>query len=185
MEGKTKRLIAQASQNENDDIREGDFGDQIGCELNCRSYFYNSWTKLYWFNDDEVKEKIADFMEKAVGNGNIGYSQDRRSTLLDALNTNGFKVDEIDTVVECDCSSLVYCAIVYATGIVYKTEDGTEKIPTCAIFNDYFERVLADKVTYKEITEDDSLHDTDESLNRGDILLKITESGSNHIAVFI
>lgn len=177
-------LMAHATEDETDGSYGGLSGNQTGFELHCRTWRDWPWTHVYRAVDPEVAEKIAFFMEKAVTNGFIGYdsNSNARDTLFKKLLTNGFKVDEVNDAVECDCSSLVYSALYPNTLRDFVLPDGdtsgAKTCPKCRHYPVYMMETCAGMFT--EYTTDEYLTSTD-NLQRGDILL----NPSLHIAVWI
>lgn len=177
-------LVAQASYNEKGTATGGLQADQNGVELNARQWFSYPWDHIYRTENEEVCEKIADFMEKAVANGFIGYSQgtNERETLYNELNNNGYKVDEVNVNCSCDCSSLVYCAVYGATSIEFTTDaDGNpfNYLPMVRHFEKY---LLTDCAEFGfEKLEGDEYISSRDNLKRGDILVAL----GHHIAVWI
>lgn len=178
----TAYLIAHATHNENNATRDGFLGDQIGAELQLCRWYQRGWTTIYRPVDPEVREKIADFMEKAVSNGFIGYDGYYRNGLYHAIFDEGKKVEELNESVCCDCSSLVYCAVRYATGVAFvdniEEDAGNYTCPLVRHYPDYIENQCAgqfDKLTGAEYT------DSGANLVRGDILY----AEGAHTAVWI
>lgn len=88
----------------------GKAGDQTGQEVSTQKFYNHS--KVWYVlraKDDRVAEKLAEAMQIACSNSNIGYDQSERY---------GVVKHGIDTKVktECDCSSLVRACIIYASG---------------------------------------------------------------------
>lgn len=84
-------------------------------ELNVVNW-YGGWEAVYRAVDGEVAEKIANFAYRAVSNGNyIGYSWSGNTQLFDALKAKGSTDPmDVDTLVNCDCATLVGAAVYYA-----------------------------------------------------------------------
>lgn len=88
----------------------GKAGDQTGQEVSTQKFYNHSkgWYVLR-AKDDRVAEKLAEAMQIACGNSNIGYDQSERyGVIKHGINTN--------VKTECDCSSLVRACIIYASG---------------------------------------------------------------------
>lgn len=88
----------------------GKAGDQTGQEVSTQNFYNHSkgWYVLR-AKDDRVAEKLAEAMQIACGNKNIGYDQSERYGIIKhGINT------KVKT--ECDCSSLVRACIIYASG---------------------------------------------------------------------
>jgi len=84
-------------------------------ELNVTDW-YGGWSCVYRAVDPAVAEKIATFAYRAVANGNyIGYSWSGNYQLFDALKAKGSTDPmDVDTLVNCDCATLVGAAVYYA-----------------------------------------------------------------------
>lgn len=88
----------------------GKAGDQTGQEVSTQNFYNHSkgWNVLR-AKDNKVAEKLAEAMQIACGNKNIGYDQSERYGIIKhGINT------KVNT--ECDCSSLVRACIIYASG---------------------------------------------------------------------
>lgn len=104
-------------------------GDQAGGkEVSTQSFYVH---KLGWFvlrcKDATKRALIAEAMEKACKNNNIGYSQGTRNTLWNNVKDKGYDPSKTTKAVNTDCSALVRLCCAYA-GIV--TDDfitSTEK----------------------------------------------------------
>lgn len=88
----------------------GKAGDQTGQEVSTQKFYNHSkgWNVLR-AKDNKVAEKLAEAMQIACSNSNIGYDQSERYGVIK------YGIDtEVKT--ECDCSSLVRACIIYASG---------------------------------------------------------------------
>lgn len=88
----------------------GKAGDQTGQEVSTQKFYNHSkgWNVLR-AKDNRVAEKLAEAMQIASDNKNIGYDQSERyGVIKHGINT------KVKT--ECDCSSLVRACIIYASG---------------------------------------------------------------------
>ena len=138
-------------------------------ELNIVPW-YGGWEKVYRPIDPSIAEKIANFSYRAVANGNyIGYSWSGNTQLFDALKEKGSTDPmDVDTLVNCDCATLVGAAIwysgIHAEGLRTLTTWKMDTVlPATNAFN---------VLTTKELCEQGK------GIRRGDILLK-----SGHTAV--
>ena len=167
--------IAHASIDERGSIRGGQAGDQTGKEVCIRSWYNKPWNVVIRFHDPDMREKVAIAMENAAKNDNIGYDQNQRNTLLNAVRKYGYDPKNASSKVETDCSALVTVACIYA-GIA---EDALVKGGNCATTSTLKSRLKATgEVTI--FTSRDYTRDTDKLL-RGDILL----SEGHHVAVVV
>lgn len=88
----------------------GKAGDQTGQEVSTQKFYNHSkgWNVLR-AKDADVAARLAEAMQTACGNDNIGYDQSERYGIIK------YGIDtEVKT--ECDCSSLVRACIIYASG---------------------------------------------------------------------
>lgn len=166
---KTVYMIAHASSGDSNAY----MGEHTGFELNTRAWWDASWIGVYRANDETAREKLADFMERAVCNGYIGYSQSTRMTLFNTLSANGFKPEIINENVCCDCSSLVYSAIRSIYDVTYSGR------PTSAPVTAEYDAFLLETNLFTKYATDEYLKSSD-NLLRGDILLK-----DGHVAIWI
>lgn len=171
----TKFLFAHARSNENEATTGGYDGDQTGYELNAIKWYDNGWDIVYRPTDTTKAELIADFMEKAVANGFIGYSQGvaERRSLFDLCVENDFHPELITTPCSCDCSSLVYTAFFYAYKIMY----GNNEIPTVNAFETIIDAEIG---SFEKFTDSEHLTKSD-NLKRGDIII----ARDTHIGIWI
>lgn len=206
--GETRHLIAQANANEIGESLHGVHGDQKGFELNARQWYSYPWDYIYRPKNAEDADIIADFMEKAVCNGFIGYdtNMNKRDTLYNGLLQNGYKVDELNVNSATDCSALAFCAIYAATNIPYPTQEyynanpednvDIKKCPRIRHYEFYMKNYCADKFEKLGDKEEllangyageeaEAIHasyaDTADNLKRGDILVAL----GKHIGVWI
>lgn len=185
---RTAYLIAQANFNELGTGSGGSPGEQLGLELNARQWYSYPWAAVYRPVNAEYAEYIADFMERAVSNGYLGYDllAANRRTLFDALQANGYWIDEVDKPCTCDCSSLVYCAVYGATGVAYvpagmgRETAGTAYCPVVADYDGYLMEQCAGQ--FEKLT-DSAYTQSPNKLLRGDIL--VGYGSSNHVAVWV
>jgi Putative peptidoglycan-binding domain-containing protein len=108
--------IGSARMDERGKATGGTAGDQTGKEVSTQDWYAqstNTWV-LIRPNDPEKAEKIAVCMEKACANSKIGYDQNQRLTLYNAVKPHGFSIDKLDKAVETDCSALVRVCCAFA-----------------------------------------------------------------------
>lgn len=106
--------IAHASIDENKKIKGGKAGDQTGREVCIRDWYNKPWNKVIRLNDRRMAERFAKAMRMAADNDLIGYDQNQRNTLLREARKHNYDISKIDVPCECDCSSLVCVALMYA-----------------------------------------------------------------------
>lgn len=150
-------------------------GDQGNKEVLVRSFYSKPWNYVIRCMDTAMRERIATAMENAANNSNCGYSQPHRNDLLKACRQFGYDPAKATIPCDCDCSSLVTVACIYA-GI---PEKDLYKSNNCCTTSNIRSRLMA---TGKFITLTEKKYlNGDQYLYRGDILLR--EPG--HVAVNI
>ena len=137
--------IGHASISENGTIT-GNAGDNNGKEVFTRDWYLHSkgWIVLRC-KDAEKREKIAEAMEKACKNDDIGYDQNQRDTLFNNVKTKGFDPSKTTKKVETDCSALVRVCIAYAFGTDVAGNIRTVTEPTMLTNTGYFTKYTGDK----------------------------------------
>lgn len=90
--------------------------DHTSGELRFSDWYspIEGWDCVIRPKSDEVAIKIAEAMIGAVKNPLIGYSQEDRYSLYDAVNTSQYDTWECKRKCNCDCSSLVTVATNHA-----------------------------------------------------------------------
>ena len=152
--------IGHASIDENGKARGGNAGDQTKKEVCTRNWYSKGWQKLIRAKDPKVAEKIAKAIEDACANDNIGYDQYQRTTLFAQAQANKWKIKDITTKCECDCSSLV-AVCVNVAGV-----DVDKNIRTATMAN-----ALKATGAFTILTDAKYLNE-DTYLQRGDILVR-------------
>lgn len=99
--------VGSARVDENGKLTGGEAGDQTGTEVSTQAYYMHSkgWYLLRP-KDVSVANAIANAMQNACDNDNIGYCQGHRTTVITQLKKYGSMV-AIAEKTEADCSSLV------------------------------------------------------------------------------
>lgn len=151
--------IGQASRDERMRYSGGIAGDQDGREVLIREWYSRPWNKVLRCKDVAKAEKIAVAMEKACRNDYIGYDQSQRTTLYSLCKANEWKIEDIKTPCETDCSALV-AVCVNAAGIKVSGDIYTGNEAVALLRTGEFELLSAPKYLL-----------SDEYLKRGDILL--------------
>lgn len=151
--------IGQASRDERMRYSGGIAGDQDGKEVAIREWYNRPWNKVLRCKDSKKAEKIAAAMEKACRNDNIGYDQNQRTTLYSLAKANGWKIEDVKTPCETDCSALV-SVCVNAAGVKVSGDIYTGNEAVALLRTGEFELLSAPKYLL-----------SDEYLKRGDILL--------------
>ena len=151
--------IGQASRDERGRYSGGLAGDQDGKEVAIREWYNRPWNKVLRAKNTAVAGRIAAAMEKACKNDYIGYDQNQRTTLYSLCKANGWKIEDVKTVCETDCSALV-SVCVNAAGIRVSGDIYTGNESNALLRTGEFELLSAPKYLL-----------SDEYLKRGDILL--------------
>ena len=107
-------IIAHASIDENKNTKNGQAGDQTGREVCTRTWYNKPWSYVIRFKDRTRANKVADAMEMAAKNDNIGYDQNQRNTLLREARKYNYNISKVNVPCETDCSALVSVACIYA-----------------------------------------------------------------------
>ena len=93
----------------------GQAGNQNGKELSKQAWYLHAkgW---YCFRarDRALADFIAEGMEKAISNKNIGYDQNQNQTLYNQVKAKGFDPIQATTPCETDCARLVRVCVAYA-----------------------------------------------------------------------
>lgn len=107
--------IGSARIDENGHAKGGAAGDQTGREVSTQSWYLHSkgW-RVFRAKNPAVAEKIAQDMQWACNNSNIGYDQNQRTTLYTVSKPLGFNCSKVTTKCETDCSALVRVCCAYA-----------------------------------------------------------------------
>lgn len=93
----------------------GKAGDQTGKEVGTQAYYKHSkgW-RVFRAKSAAARKLIAEAMRRACNNNNIGYDQNGRLSLYDAVKDFGFDPAKATKAVETDCSALVRVCCAYA-----------------------------------------------------------------------
>ena len=139
-------------------------GDQNGGkEVSTQAYYVHSkgWY-VYRAKDAVQREKIAQAMEKACANNDIGYSQPTRNTLWNNVKDHGYDPSKTTKKVNTDCSALVRVCCAYAGIIVgdFITSNQGSKLMATGKFEKFTDKDHCSKSDY---------------LMRGDILCTRTK----------
>ena len=156
--------IGSARIDESGKVSGGVAGDQTGLEVAIEPWYLHSkgWV-IIRAKDDAVRERIAQCMERACANNNIGYNQDRAWEVYDLSKPYGWDCSKISKPCSSDCSNLVRTCIAYATG---------KAVPWFSTLN---EVSVLSALGIFEIITDAKYTASDASLKRGDILCTCTQ----------
>lgn len=102
-------IVGSARHDENGKLVNGKAGDQTGKEVSTQTmYTHSKGWYIVRAKDVNHANKIAERMQSACNNNNIGYDQNQRLGIINhGIDTN--------TKTECDCSSLVRQCVKEAT----------------------------------------------------------------------
>lgn len=159
-------MISHASIDERGNIVGGKSGDQTGKEVCTRPYYSKGWNVVVRMKTPAMREKVADCMVKAADNNYIGYNQARRMTLINYARNVGYDPSKVTTPCDCDCSSLVTLACIYAGIREASLIVGGNAATTSTLRKRLQATGAVDVFTTKDYTASDS------KLIRGDILIK-------------
>ena len=139
-------------------------GDQTGLEVAIEPWYLHSkgWV-IIRAKDDAVRERIAQCMEAACANDNIGYNQDGGWDVYDLSKPYGWDCSKISKPCSSDCSNLVRTCIAYAAQKAVQW------------FSTLNEVVVLSALDIFEIITDAKYTKTDAYLKRGDILCTCTQ----------
>ena len=166
-------ILGAARSDENGRITGGKAGDQK--QINTPD-IYGEVSRHTWYRhmkgwrvlrckDPAKAEKIAWDMEAACDNKNIGYDQNQDQTLYNVVKPLGFNCAKVTTPCETDCARLVRVCVLYAGINVedFYTANEAEKLMRTGAFIE-----LTDK----------NFTDSEDYLNRGDILVTASKGHS-------
>ena len=167
--------IGHASIDERGKITGGTAGEQGGKEVFVRTWYKHTkypegWVVLRCVKA-AMREKIAEAMEKACANPQIGYDQNQRDSLFNNIKNSGFDPSKTTKAVETDCSALVRVCIAYAYGKDLVGNIRTISEPAALVASGEFEKLTAAKYCASS-----------DYLLRGDILCT---PGSGHTVVVL
>ena len=161
--------IGHASIDERGRASGGTAGDQTGREVCIREWYNKSWNKVIRATDPKVAEKIAQTMEAACNNDNIGYDQFQRTTLFTEAKKVNWNLGKITVKCETDCSALI-AVCVNAAGVSVSKDIYTGNEAAALKATGEFQVLTLPKYL-----------NSDKYLMRGDILL----NESHHTAVVL
>lgn len=163
--------IGSARIDENGNAHGGKAGDQTGREVSVQNWYLHSkgW-RVFRCKDPEKAELMAQNMQAACDNPNIGYDQWQRHTLYKAAEPLGFDVSKVTKNVETDCSALVRVCCAYAGIKGLPSDFRTGNMPANLAKTGRFVELTGDKYQAKSTY-----------LRRGDIL--VTKTNGHTVVV--
>lgn len=155
--------IGSARIDENKHATGGKAGDQTGIEVSSQNWYKHSkgW-RVFRAKNVSLGNLIADDMEYACLNPNIGYDQNQRGTLYTVAKPLLFNCKKVTKKCECDCSSLVRVCCAYAGIMLPNFRTSNEA--SVLLQSGYFYEMKGKQYT-----------DTSDYLMRGDILVTKTQ----------
>lgn len=138
--------IGHASKDERSKITGGSAGDQTCKEVCIRDWYLHDkgWVVLRC-KDASKRAKIAEAMEKACANDDIGYDQNQRDSLFNNIKGFGWDPSKTTKAVETDCSALVRVCIAYAYGADKAGNIRTISEPATLVNTGLFEKLTSDQ----------------------------------------
>lgn len=138
--------IGHASIDERGKAKNGQAGDNNGREVYIKNWYIHpkKWVLLRC-TDPEKRLKIAEAMEKATKNDDIGYDQNQRDTLFNNIKNKGFDPSKTTKKVETDCSALVRVCIAYAYGKDIAGNIRTVFLPSALVNTKCFKKYTSSK----------------------------------------
>ena len=111
-------VCAWASIDERGKISGGQAGDQTKKETKVGNWYDFGQTTVLRWADAGLAKKCADATKYICNDMNVGYDQNQRTSLFNALKKVGwdYKKASKTQALECDCSELAACAINCAVG---------------------------------------------------------------------
>ena len=110
--------ICHASIDEHGSAINGAAGDQTKKEVCSRSWYRKPWGIMLRYKDENIAKQAAIIAKKLADSNLVGYDQNQRNTLYQALKKNDFNVDKYiksGVKTETDCSAFlyaVYCCVI-------------------------------------------------------------------------
>ena len=155
--------IGSARIDENGKAKGGKAGDQTGKEVSTQNWYKHSkvW-RVFRPVSEIAAEKIAQDMQWACDNKNIGYDQGQRLTLYNVAKEVGFNCEKVKTPCETDCSALVRVCCAYAGIMLPNFRTPSE--PSALLNSGEFVEMKGTKYS-----------DSSDYLRRGDILVTSTQ----------
>ena len=155
--------IGSARIDENGNAHGGKAGDQTGREVSVQNwYLHKKGWRVFRCKDPAKAELMAQNMQAACDNPNIGYDQWQRHTLYKAAKLVGFILSRVKTKCETDCSALIR-VLLALIGVSVPEEFRTGNMPGYLLKSGMFVELTGDKYQAKSAY-----------LRRGDILVTKT-----------
>lgn len=164
--------IGSARIDENGRTHGGTAGDQTGREVSRQKWYRHAkgWRVIRPLDRDKAL-KIAQAMESACDNSNIGYDQWQRNSLYVQARKHHFDISKVASPCETDCSALVRVCCAFGGIDGLSSDFRTANMAAMLLATGYFSELTGDKYTGKSAY-----------LGRGDILVTRT---SGHTVVVL
>lgn len=160
--------IVHASISENNDSGRNGLakaGDQTTKEVCVRDWYNKPWNIMLRYKDKEIAKKASEIAVKLANSNLVGYDQNGRNTLYQALKKYNWDVDAYiasGELTETDCSEFMY--VVYCCLIPEMRSDGNA--PTTSTMKNFFKKFgFTCYVASKYLSSSDNLR-------AGDVLVK-------------
>lgn len=161
-------MIGHASKNERGEFYNGTGGDSTKQEVFIDEYRSGKGWRVVRPLDEGIAARIAENMENACNNDNIGYDMGDRYTLTNQAKQYNYNVSNVNVQCETDCSELVRVCVLYAIQPIGLSCPGWytgNMIGTlCSIKKDT-------RILFEELKGDDFRYSSN-LLRRGDILVR-------------
>lgn len=155
--------LGSARIDENGKARGGKAGDNNKKEVSTQNWYNHTkgW-RVFRPLSAEAAKIIAQAMQDACDNNNIGYDQNQRLTLYNAAKPLNFVIKDVKTACETDCSALVRVCCAQAGIMLSNFNTSTQ--PSRLLNSGHFVELKGDKYTKKS-----------DYLRAGDILCTKTQ----------
>lgn len=139
-------LCGWASIDENGKLRGGKAGDQTGREVKTGNWYdFGQNTVLRW-KDEAKAKKYAKVIKALCNNACVGYDQNERTSLYNALKKVNWDYTKLTKKVECDCSELIACGVNCTIGkAVISSSVYTGNLNNALISSGYFTKLTGSK----------------------------------------
>lgn len=119
-------------------------GDQNGKEVKVGDYYDFGQNVVYRFKNRELAKKYASYLEEVCNNDHVGYNQNNRASLYRELKKVSWKIEELVTDCDCDCSALVGTCLV-AIGLPVNSQVTTSGMDTELMGSGFFTKLTESK----------------------------------------
>ena len=167
-------LCGWASIDEHGHAKNGKAGDQTGREVKTGSWYDFGQNVIIRFKNRDKAKKAAKICKAICNNKHVGYDQNQRTTLFDAMKKVDWDPSKLTKNVETDCSAMMaVCA--NAVGIKVSKNWYTGNMVECAKDHPNEFKILRDK---KYLNSPNYLKTGDMILNTRKHVIMALENGS-------